>query len=197
MDSCAWPSGTWLVFHITLATADTHHPPPRCAHILWLVSISVQPMSMNINRCGYFCREEFISTPLLHTHFHIRSLLSYCPSAAICHMATKWSGILVGRFSPCCHPTNIHLLCPGPTKYYRRHYFQSSHCIYEWVKKNSRLCPATEQVYGIPHGCNTWPVWAIPQRAVPGRGLFLFSWFLFLVLVKVYIWGRKRKGCWF
>jgi len=81
MDSCAWPSGTWLVFHITLATADTHHPPPRCAHILWLVSISVQPMSMNINRCLFFSMEEFSSALLLYTHFHV----SDCPSLCCGH----------------------------------------------------------------------------------------------------------------
>lgn len=76
-----------------------------------------------------------------------------CPTAAICHTTTKWSRIVVGRFSPCCHPTNIHFLCPGPTKYHRRHYFQSSHCMYERVKENWGLCPATEQLYGIPYMC--------------------------------------------
>jgi len=30
------------------------------------------------------------------------------PSAAICHTATTWNGMLVGRFSLDCHPTNIH-----------------------------------------------------------------------------------------
>ena len=36
------------------------------------------------------------------------TILSDCPSAAICHGATKGIGILLGRFNPYCHTTNIH-----------------------------------------------------------------------------------------
>jgi len=38
-----------------------------------------------------------------------------CPSAVICHMATKFDGILVGKFNLYCHITNICLWCRGPT----------------------------------------------------------------------------------
>ena len=40
--SCVWLSRTQLVFHITVVTAETHYPPPHCAHINCLVSINVQ-----------------------------------------------------------------------------------------------------------------------------------------------------------
>ena len=40
-ESCAWPSGMWLVFHVTVATAETHHPPPHCANIHCLVYVKV------------------------------------------------------------------------------------------------------------------------------------------------------------
>jgi hypothetical protein len=32
-DSCAWPSGTWLAFHVAVANAETRHPPPHYANI--------------------------------------------------------------------------------------------------------------------------------------------------------------------
>jgi len=47
---------------------------------------------------------------LLFVHISMSDaiLLDY-PSAAVCHMASKWNGALVGKFSLCCHTTNI---CP-------------------------------------------------------------------------------------
>jgi len=44
---------------------------------------------------------------LLRMNFHARSVLSDCPSAAICHIATTCHGILVGRFNLYCHSTNM------------------------------------------------------------------------------------------
>ena len=41
-DICAWVCGKWLVFDITVANAEMHHPPPFYAHIHCLVSINVQ-----------------------------------------------------------------------------------------------------------------------------------------------------------
>ena len=112
-DSCAWPSGTWLVFHVAVATAETCHPPPHCVNIHCLVSINVQQASLNVIGCNFFHMEEFSYTPLLHTHFHV--ILSDCPSAVICHTATKCNGILAGRFNLYCHITNIRHLHRGPT----------------------------------------------------------------------------------
>ena len=54
------------------------------------------------------------------------TILSNCLSAAIHHMATKRNRMLVGRFKPFCHSTNICLWCCGQTSKNKRHYFQSS-----------------------------------------------------------------------
>ena len=32
-DSCACQSGMWLVFHITVSTAEMYHPPPQCGRL--------------------------------------------------------------------------------------------------------------------------------------------------------------------
>ena len=53
-DSCAWTSGTWLVFHVAVATAETRHPPPHCANVHCLVSVNVQQASMNVFGCNFF-----------------------------------------------------------------------------------------------------------------------------------------------
>ena len=45
------------------------------------------------------------------------TMLSDCPSAAICHTATTWNRILVGRFNLYCHTTNICLGCCGSTQW--------------------------------------------------------------------------------
>jgi len=82
---------------------------PHCAHIHCLVSRSIQQVSVNISGCNSFCVEEFSSTPLLCRHTYVRSILSDCPSAAICHRATKCNGILVGRFRLYCRATKISL----------------------------------------------------------------------------------------
>jgi len=44
-----------------------------------------------------------------------QTILSYYPSAAVCHRATKSNRTLVGRFNFYCHPTNIHLWSCRPT----------------------------------------------------------------------------------
>jgi hypothetical protein len=53
-DSCAWPSGTWLVFHVAVAAAETRHPPPHCANVHRLVSVNVQQASVNVIGCIFF-----------------------------------------------------------------------------------------------------------------------------------------------
>ena len=100
-DSCTWASGMQLVFHI-VATAETHHSIPHCAHIYCLVSLSTpncQWMSVGAifstrrNSVTHLC---FIRTSMSDTIF------SDCHSAAVGHMAIKCDGILVGRFSIYC-----------------------------------------------------------------------------------------------
>ena len=84
-DSCAWPSGTWLVFHVAVATAETRHPPPHCANIHYLVSVNVQQASVNVIGCNFFRMEEFNYTPLFHTHFHVRRHFVRLPHC--CHLS--------------------------------------------------------------------------------------------------------------
>ena len=78
-----WLSGMWLVFHIAVVIAEMHHPPPHCFHIHCLDSINVQQMSVNVSGCHFFHIEEFNGTSMSD------SILSDCPSAAICRSATK------------------------------------------------------------------------------------------------------------
>ena len=83
-DSYAWPSGTWLVFHVAVTTAETSHPPPHCANIHCLVSINVQQASMNVIGCNFSRMEEFNYTPLFHTHFRVRRHFVRLPHC--CHL---------------------------------------------------------------------------------------------------------------
>jgi hypothetical protein len=53
-DSCGRSPGTWAVPHINVATAETHHPLPHCAHIHCLVSANVQQASMNVKGGNFF-----------------------------------------------------------------------------------------------------------------------------------------------
>ena len=50
---------------------------------------------MNVNGGLFFHMEKLISTPLLHTYFHTWYYFVRLPSVAICHVATKCSGILM------------------------------------------------------------------------------------------------------
>ena len=105
-DCCAGVSRMCLVFHIAVTTAETHHPLPHCAHIHCLVSINMQQVSMNVSGCHFFSTRRDIMTSLCFICTSISDIiLSDCPSAAICHMATKRNGILVGRFNLYCHTT--------------------------------------------------------------------------------------------
>ena len=64
-----WLPGTWFVFHIAVTTAETHYPPPHCAHIHWLVSINAQ-QALNFSGCYFVHMKKFNVTPLFHMHFH-------------------------------------------------------------------------------------------------------------------------------
>ena len=83
-DSCEWPSRTWLVFHIPVATSEMHNPLLHYARIHWLVSIHVQQVLMYVTGCYFFCMEEFNDTPLLHTYFHVRHHFVRLPLC--CHL---------------------------------------------------------------------------------------------------------------
>ena len=105
-----WPT-------VVVATAETHHPLPHCAHIHCLVSIKVQSPA-NGDKCQwvpFFSAWRNSVPPLCFIHTSKSdSILIDCSFAAICHTATKCNGILAGRFNLyCC--TNICLWHHGPT----------------------------------------------------------------------------------
>ena len=116
-DNCVWPSGTWLVFHVIVTTVEMQHPPPPCTHVCCLVSTNVQQVSVN----AIFSPWRNLMTDLCFIHISVSDAIL---SAAVCLMATKCHGILVGRLNLYCHATDIH----KPAQLNRRHYFQSSSC---------------------------------------------------------------------
>jgi len=75
-ESCAWPSGTWLVFHAAVATAETRHSPPHC-----LVSVNVQEASMNVTGCNFFLPGGIH----LHTFvsYALPSQMPFCKTASL------------------------------------------------------------------------------------------------------------------
>jgi len=84
---------------------------------------------MKVSECHFFSKWKNSMTPIcLICTSMSGSILSDCPSAAICHTATKFNEILVGRLSVYCHPANIQLWCRGSMWWIMRHYFQSSPC---------------------------------------------------------------------
>uniref|UniRef100_A0A8C2TLL4 Uncharacterized protein n=1 Tax=Coturnix japonica TaxID=93934 RepID=A0A8C2TLL4_COTJA len=85
---------------ITLLKCATHH----LNSIYCLVSINIHQAPMTVNGCHFFSTWRN-SVPLLCFILTSTSdtILSGCPSAAICHTATTCNGIVVGRFSLCWH----------------------------------------------------------------------------------------------
>ena len=68
------------------------------------------------------------------------TILSDCPSATICHMATICNGIFVGRFNLYCPTTNICLWHHGLTLRNRRHCFGSSPQTSFWWTRQWKVC---------------------------------------------------------
>jgi len=44
----------WRRPNAAVTTAETHHPPPHCAHIHCFVTINVQQVLMNVSECHLF-----------------------------------------------------------------------------------------------------------------------------------------------
>ena len=109
-DSREWPTGTWLVLHVTVTAAERYH----CDNIHCLVSINIQQTSMNVNGYNFFCMEELNYTHCFTHTFMSAAILSDCPSTAICSMVTKCNVELLGRFNLYCHINDLHLQCQGP-----------------------------------------------------------------------------------
>jgi len=97
----AWLSRTWIAIHIAVTTAEMHQPSPlHSANMHFLVSINVQQVVINVSEYSFFQHEgiqwhTFPSYTLLCQML----FLSDCPSVAICCIATKHYGIVVGRFN--------------------------------------------------------------------------------------------------
>ena len=101
-------SGRYPLLLVT--TAETHHPPPHCAHFHCLGSINIQQASMNVNGCHVFAWRNS-KTYLCFTCISMSDAIgSDCPSAAICHTATTRNRLSVGRFNLYCHTTDVCLL---------------------------------------------------------------------------------------
>ena len=77
--SCAWLSGTWVVFQGAVTTAETHHPPPYCAHIHCLIPINVQQALMNVSGCHFF--------PQGGIQWHIFASCAFPCQASFCQTA--------------------------------------------------------------------------------------------------------------
>jgi len=119
----------WRWHAVDVANAETHHPLPHCAHIHCFFS---HPRSASFSVCQrvtffsvwrneftHFC---FICTSVLDT------ILTDCPSAAICQTATTWDGILSGRFNLYYCNSSNNIIClwhHGPTWQNRKPYFWS------------------------------------------------------------------------
>lgn len=103
--SCSWLSRMWLVFYVTIGTAEKH--PPRHLTVLTSpVDVCIRAASIDECVCDFFC---IWRNSVQHLCFICTStsgvILLDCTSAAICHhMVTKCSGILAGRFSLYCIP---------------------------------------------------------------------------------------------
>ena len=56
----AWLSRIWIVFHFVVTTAETHHSPPHCAHIHFLVSKNLFSASVSESQwVPFFCMDKF------------------------------------------------------------------------------------------------------------------------------------------
>lgn len=93
----------------TLTTTEMHDPLSHCADNCCWVSVNIQQVLMNGRGFNFFfSREEFEHTCVLYT-LQCQTQFCHCPSAAICHTATKYNGLSARRFNLYCHATNIYL----------------------------------------------------------------------------------------
>ena len=93
-------------YHLPAMNMSLNRPPSHCANIHCLVSRNVQQASMNVSGCNYFHVEEFIFTPLIHLHFHVRRhfvRLSLC-----CHLSH-------GKETEYCWKGSASAVIPTPT----------------------------------------------------------------------------------
>ena len=105
---CSWKLHQGRCITVAVTTAERHCSLSHC-----LMSINFQQLSVNVNAIFSAWRNSVTPLCFMHT-FMSNAILSDCPSAAICHAATKCNGILLGRFSLYCRTSNICLWHCGP-----------------------------------------------------------------------------------
>jgi len=113
-DSCAWPSECALSFTSLLLKRNAPPTASLCSHPLF----GLHKHSASVDECQWvplFVQRNSMTHLWTKCTLTSDRILSNCPSAAICHTATKCNGIPVGRFNLYCHTTNICLWCHGPT----------------------------------------------------------------------------------
>ena len=88
MQQWRWPT-------VSVTTAETHH----------LVLTSTVWSLYTFSKCQW---RQWVTHLCSICTSMSDIVVSDHPSAAICHTATTWNGMLVGRFNLDCHPTNIH-----------------------------------------------------------------------------------------
>jgi hypothetical protein len=86
------------VSHITVATAEAHHPLPHYAHIHCFGSVNIQQVSMNVNAYKSFGMEEFNDIPLLHMK----------TAPLLLPHSNKSYKLLRGRLNLYCHTISIY-----------------------------------------------------------------------------------------
>ena len=126
--SSAFPSAinkSLHAVHVKICTSEgvplsflqlqTHRLLPHCTYIHCLVSTNI---SASIDECQEVHFFSVWRNSVTHLCFIDASMsdaiLSDCPSAAICHMATMCNGILPESFN-LCHTTTIFPWCHGST----------------------------------------------------------------------------------
>lgn len=117
----AWLCGTWLVFHVTAITAETHRP--LCSHLL--ASVNVLQVPVNDYGCSFFLCGGIQWHLCFITHFCVRHHFVRLPLCCPCHRATEEAEYWLEGSAPT-DTTNIHLCCCGLTSSNRGHYFWSS-----------------------------------------------------------------------
>ena len=106
-----WPTVSQLLWQC--CCWNTQPTTSLCSHRC-LVSIKIQQEMMNVSRSSFFPQ----GTIQCHT-FSSSTLprqTPFCQNSPLLPSVTQQQNvtILVGRFSPYCHPTNIHLWFCGP-----------------------------------------------------------------------------------
>ena len=80
------------LFHVTVATAEIHHPLPRCAHTHCLVSINIQQMLMNVSECKFFHMEGFKLQPF--ASYSLSHQTSFCQNAPLLPSVTQQQKVM-------------------------------------------------------------------------------------------------------